>query len=297
MCLRRLIIKVCISQKQSTFYVSPLYKFVLHEHVAYKDEYTRYGNFPPQLYVRISRLQGEALLTQNNIVNPQLKPDGVAMGCWTFDQHTVSRHVVPDPKDPSRKVVTNEGFFRAALGADGLSCDHPDADCSEARTWYDVPFGVMVPKRGQASNLLLQVVISTTSVAYASTRIENMFMDLGSAAGVAVAQLLSRGGGGVAVQDTNVSAVQDVLSTVYGQRFHGPGTGPPTPPAPPAPKWFNVSGAGSREWNGQYLLTSQHTDGRAVYTVSEGSHSLYQAGSCGVVVSARPCSLHGLHMQ
>lgn len=246
-----------------------------------KDEYARFGNFPPQIYVRISnRLQGEALLTQNNIVNPQVKPDGVAMGCWEFDQHTVSRHVVPDPKDPTRKVVTNEGFFRAALGSDGLSCDHPDADCTVGRAggWYDVPFGVMVPKRGQASNLLLPVAISTTSVAYASTRIENMYMDLGSAAGVAVAQLLTRGAG-VVVQDTNISEVQTVLSTVYGQRFHGPGTGPPTPPPPPAPKWYNVSGAGSQEWNGRYSLTGQHADGRAVYSNPSGNRSLYSYAS------------------
>ena len=56
-----------------------------------KDEYATADppHFPPQLYVRISnRLQGEALLTQNNIVNPQAKPDGVAMGCWTCECHS-----------------------------------------------------------------------------------------------------------------------------------------------------------------------------------------------------------------
>jgi hypothetical protein len=48
-----------------------------------KDEYSDHGNFPPQLYVRISnRLLGQEFLTQNNISTPQLKADGVAMGCW-----------------------------------------------------------------------------------------------------------------------------------------------------------------------------------------------------------------------
>lgn len=48
-----------------------------------KDEYQEFGNFPPQLYVRISnRLKGQAILTQNNIANPRKKHDGVAMGCW-----------------------------------------------------------------------------------------------------------------------------------------------------------------------------------------------------------------------
>jgi hypothetical protein len=48
-----------------------------------KDEYENFGHFPPQLYVRISnRLKGQNFLTQNNIINPQIKVDGVAMGCW-----------------------------------------------------------------------------------------------------------------------------------------------------------------------------------------------------------------------
>ncbi len=48
-----------------------------------KDEYVEFDNFPPQLYVRISnRLVGQKILTQNNIVNPRAKVDGVAMGCW-----------------------------------------------------------------------------------------------------------------------------------------------------------------------------------------------------------------------
>ena len=47
------------------------------------DEYAEFGNFPPQLYVRISnRLTGQTILTQRNIVNPRIKKDGVAMGCW-----------------------------------------------------------------------------------------------------------------------------------------------------------------------------------------------------------------------
>lgn len=48
-----------------------------------KDEYAEYDHFPPQLYIRISnRLIGQKMLTQNNIVNPRVKADGVAMGCW-----------------------------------------------------------------------------------------------------------------------------------------------------------------------------------------------------------------------
>lgn len=48
-----------------------------------RDEYESNENFPPQIYVRISnRLIGQQMLTQRNIVNPRIKADGVAMGCW-----------------------------------------------------------------------------------------------------------------------------------------------------------------------------------------------------------------------
>lgn len=228
------------------------------------DEYVDFGNWPPQLYIRISnRLRGEVLLTQNTLANPRSKPDGVSMGCWEFDQHTESRHAVADPHNASQVVARNEGYFRNDLSSPHLPCSDPRADCSAAGNWYDVPFGVMLPKRGQvrsigsvvfvgacplrpcgrlqASNLLVPVAISSTSVAYSSTRIEGMFMDLGTAAGVAAALALEStkaaretrslgeplgvsGGTCLAtpLQDTNVTLVQDVLVNVYKQRVHGP---------------------------------------------------------------------------
>jgi len=129
--------------------------------------------------------------------------------------------------------VRNEGFFRAHIGS-GRTFDDGKAPGGKMRgifAFYDVPFGVMVPaKAQQASNLLIPVCISASSVAYSSTRIENMFMDLGSAAGVAVAELLAVAGLGekgscptLKVQDVNVSKVQKVLSEVYKQKFHGVG--------------------------------------------------------------------------
>ena len=178
------------------------------------DEYTRFDNFPPQIYVRVSnRLRGQALLTQNNLTDA--RADGIAVGHWGFDQHTESRRVVADPRNASRLVVANEGYFRVG---DAL---------------YDVPFAAMLPRRGEAANLLVPVALSATSVAYASARIEQMFVDTGAAAGVAAALALEAagaGGGGacpalgIALQDTNVTAVQHALVALYGQRITRGGT-------------------------------------------------------------------------
>ena len=184
------------------------------------DEYTATDHFPPQLYIRISnRLRGEVLLTQNNLALPQAKPDSVAVGKWSFDQHTESRRAVLDTSvTPSRWVALNEGYMRQSFAPGG--------------DWYDVPFLCMIPARGEASNLAVSVAISATSIAYSSTRIEQMFVDLGAAAGVAAALAVEAAAGegageacaglGLALQDTNITAVQEVLVGVYGQRIHGP---------------------------------------------------------------------------
>ena len=86
--------------------------------------------------------------------------------------------------------------------------------------WYDVPFFVMLPKKGTGSNLLIPVCISASAVAYSSTRIENMFMSIGTAAGIAAQQLVQ--GLVTTVQDVNVSSVQSTLEKVFLQRIHGP---------------------------------------------------------------------------
>ncbi len=176
------------------------------------DEYVDHGHFPPQIYVRISnRLRGVALLTQNTLAQPQRKPDAVAMGQWEFDQHTVSRRAAQG-KD-GKWIVINEGYMRQSFAPGD---------------WYDLPFFIMVPLPEEASNLLVSVAISSTSIAYSSTRIEQQFVDLGAAAGVAAAlavEAAANDGNGacsIAVQGTNVTAVQEVLVRKYNQRIHGP---------------------------------------------------------------------------
>ena len=119
-------------------------------------------------------------------------------------------------------MQVNEGYMRQAFSP-GDS--------------YDVPFAVMLPQRSEAANLLVSVAISATSVAYSSTRIEQMFVDLGAAAGVGAALALEApaagpgstharatgacAGLGLALQDTNVTAVQEALVHLYRQRIHG----------------------------------------------------------------------------
>jgi hypothetical protein len=187
------------------------------------DEYVNNNNFPPQLYIRISnRMKGVEFLTQNNLWGP--RNNSIAVGRWDFDQHTESRRAVVDPKNSSRFYVINEGYFRLGFGPTGQ------------QNWYDLPYGAICPKVGEANNLLVPVALSASSVAYSSTRIEQMYVDAGAAAGVAIALALETSGNGktddtstttcpglsVVLQNVNVTQVQDELVLRYKQRIHGP---------------------------------------------------------------------------
>jgi hypothetical protein len=189
------------------------------------DEYVNNNFFPPQIYIRISnRMKGEIFYTQNNLWGPQ--NDSIAVGRWDFDQHTESRRAVRHPKNASKWITINEGYFRTSFGPAGQ------------QNWYDLSFRAILPQRQEANNLLVPVAISASSVAYSSTRIEQMFVDAGAAAGVAVSLALDAAksssssealststicpGLGYALQDTNVTSVQEQLVSRFKQRIHGP---------------------------------------------------------------------------
>ena len=186
------------------------------------DEYVNNNNFPPQIYIRISnRMKGVEFLTQNNLWGP--RNNSIAVGRWDFDQHTESRRAVVDPKNSSRSYVINEGYFRLGFGPTGQ------------QNWYDLPYGAICPQVGEANNLLVPVALSASSVAYSSTRIEQMYVDAGAAAGVAIALALETSENGktdtssttcpglkIALQNVNVTEVQDELVLRYKQRIHGP---------------------------------------------------------------------------
>lgn len=134
------------------------------------DEFKDFGYIPPQIYIRISnRLVGDYVMTQNNIAAPRSKPDSIAVGDWSLDEHMTGKYAVPVAGQPGKFEVVLEGNFWPNL--------------PNGSNWYDVPFAIMVPKAGTGANLLVPVALSASAVAYSSTRIENMFMSVGAAAG------------------------------------------------------------------------------------------------------------------
>lgn len=228
------------------------------------DEFQEFGNIPPQLYVRISnRMVSDYVMTQNNMGNPRNKHDSIAVADWTLDEHMTGKYAVQQA-DGTFTVMLEGNFWPKVPGP---------VPGGGSANWYDFPYKTMVPKRGVGANLLVAVAFSTSAVAYSSTRIESFFMATGSACGVAAAQIVD--GSVAAVQDVNVTAVQQILFRKFGQQIHGPPDGPVPHPPVPIPSYYNVTGAGSSDWNGQYRLETS-ADGYPRYrSTANPQHEIY----------------------
>jgi hypothetical protein len=151
-----------------------------------KDEFTDNGGWPHQIYVRESRrLVGMFVMTENELMKRRPTPSSVGMGSYTIDSHNVRRYVTPEG------AVQNEGDI-------GVSLPSP----------YEIAYGALVPKRGQASNLLVPVCVSSSHIAFGSMRMEPVFMVLAQSAATAAAMAIDRG---LDVQDVPYDALRERL--------------------------------------------------------------------------------------
>lgn len=133
------------------------------------DEFVDNRGWPYQLYIREARrMIGEYVMTQKDIQTDITKPDSIGMGSYQSDSHHVQRVSTEDG------LVRNEGEMYVPT--------HP----------YEIPFRMMVPKPGEAGNLLVPVCFSASHVAYATLRMEPQYMILGEAAGVAASLAVRR---------------------------------------------------------------------------------------------------------
>ncbi len=150
-----------------------------------KDEFVDTDHWPHQLYVREARrMVSDFVMTQKDAQTDLVKEDSVAMGSYQIDSHNVQRHVTADG------AVQNEG------------------DTEVPAQPYQIAFRVMVPKRKEASNLLVPVCVSASHIAYGTVRMEPVFMALGHAAGVAAAMAARRK---APIQELDVKALQKKL--------------------------------------------------------------------------------------
>jgi hypothetical protein len=155
------------------------------------DEFTDTGGWPHQLYVRDGRrMLGAYVLREADLLDARPQHDVVALGSYNIDIREVERTWRYLPEYTRTAAVFNEGYLSVAVPP------------------YAVPYRSLVPKREDATNLLVPVCLSASHVAFGSVRMEPTMMLLGHAAGAAAAQAARRG---VDVQDVDVAELQQQL--------------------------------------------------------------------------------------
>ncbi len=141
-----------------------------------RDEFRDNGNWPHQLYVREARrMAGKYVMTENELTKKRPTPESIGMGSYGIDSHNIQRYITPEG------YVQNEGDI-------GVSTNGP----------YQISYGSLVPKKGQAANLLVPVCLSSSHIAYGSIRMEPVFMILGQSAATAAVMAIDSG---IPVQD------------------------------------------------------------------------------------------------
>lgn len=127
-----------------------------------KDEFTDNGGWPRSLYVRDARrMVSNYVITERHTLRVNATPaaDPVAVAFWPPDTHHV-RRIVRDG------AAYNEGFV------------------FDGEDWgpFGISYRAMVPRSGEATNLITPTCVSSSHVAYGAIRIEWTFMALGQSA-------------------------------------------------------------------------------------------------------------------
>lgn len=157
-----------------------------------KDEFTDNGGWPWQLYVREARrMVSDYVMTQQNVLAERVAPDSVGLAAYGIDCHPVHRFA------DGNKVYTEGGI--------GIPVPGP----------YPISYGSVIPKIGECENLGVVCAISASHVAFASIRMEPVFMILGQSVGTAASFALDDN---VPLQKLNTQKLATQL-TADGQRL------------------------------------------------------------------------------
>jgi hypothetical protein len=128
------------------------------------DEFTDNNNWPWQIYVREARrMVSDYVMTLSNFESQVIAPDGVCLARYNVDSHGVQRLV--------------SGGFAKWEGSIGGVPPFP----------YPISYRSLIPRTGECANVFSTFALSASHVAFASCRMEPVFMMTSHAAGVAAA--------------------------------------------------------------------------------------------------------------
>ncbi|TAN14051.1 MAG: FAD-dependent oxidoreductase [Chitinophagaceae bacterium] len=151
-----------------------------------KDEFQPNNYWPYELYIREGRrMISNFVMTQQYIQRVKDASDPIAIGYYNMDSHNTQRYVTPEGD------VQNEGDVEVYPGGP-----------------YLIPYGTIIPKLSECTNLLVPVCLSASHIAYSSIRMEPVFMEIGQAAGTAAALAAKSS---KAVQEINYPKLRKLL--------------------------------------------------------------------------------------
>lgn len=195
----------------------------------------------------------------------------VGIGNWGIDVHQVQRVAVKDLRDGVWRTV-DEGDLEVRAGS------------------FEVPYGSIVPRKTEVTNLLVPTCIASSHLAYGAYRLESPYMVVGHSAGVAAALTIAAGGGNssVAVQDVDIKQLQQLLRA-QGQILTLEERRPVPAPAPsPRPGGSdtplsvgpcNASEAQLTAGKGQTLL-NKHAECASVLGYSTADNAVVVTATC-----------------
>ncbi|MFI4862010.1 MAG: FAD-dependent oxidoreductase [Phycisphaerales bacterium JB063] len=162
-----------------------------------KDEFADNGHWPYMIYIRVARrMVSDYVMTEHDCMSERVCDDSVGMGSYTMDSHNVQRYVTPGG------WVQNEGNIETPTPGP-----------------YAISYRALIPKRGEAENLLVPWAVSSSHIAFGSIRMEPVFMILGQSAATAAALAIDAG---VSVQDLDYETLKARL-IADGQILTRPG--------------------------------------------------------------------------
>jgi len=133
-----------------------------------KDEFPDNNHWPYLLYVREGRrMVGNYVMKQQDAWDNINKTDGIAMGSYFMDCHTVQQFVT------AKGQLVHEGEMEHAPFRP-----------------YEIAYNSIIPKEADCENLFVTICMSASHTIYGSLRMEPVFMMTGHAAGVAAAMAI-----------------------------------------------------------------------------------------------------------
>ena len=177
-----------------------------------KMEFPETGGWPHELYVREGRrLRGDYVLSELDCRGTVTVEDSVGLGSFIMDSHIVRRIIYKTATDahithlrtstPEEITESQRNWTGDMVGVEG------QFDFAVPKP-YRISYRCLRPKKSDCINLLVPTVISSTHVAFGSSRMEPVFMILGQSAGAAASLAIDAS---IAVQDVDYAKLREVL--------------------------------------------------------------------------------------